>query len=173
MTKFRLLLVITALLVLGILAYSFLMNVSLVPTSHEQKILVKEKIVTPDPEERKIIGLPPGVKKEIKDIDVKNPVSEDWEEKLVESLKIQGGEAVEEVEIKRLASLVWVQNDVGINVESVVVTIKGKDNKESLFKAMVDSQSGKILETWDRPIEDPADPRKGYRLKVDPRYFNQ
>jgi hypothetical protein len=173
MTNLRLLLVLITLLILGAVAYSLLMDVSLLPETGVQKVLVKEVIVTPDPVQRTIIGLPVGVKKKIADIEVKNPVSEDWEEKLVEALKNQGGESVEKIEIKKVASLVWVQNDVGINVESVIVTIKGKDKKESLFKALVDSQTGKILETWDRPIQDPSNPKKGFRLKVDPRYFNQ
>ena len=172
MTKLRLLLVLVTLLILGAVAYSLLMDISLLP-SGEEKVLVKEVVVTPDPEERKIIGLPPGVKKEIKDIELNNSVSNDWEDKLIEALKNQGGDEVEAVEIKKISSFVWVQNDSGMNVESVVVTIKGKDKKESIFKAMVDSQSGKILETWDRPIHDPANPKKGFRLKVDPRYFNQ
>ena len=172
MTRSRLLIILVSLLVSGALLYALLSNLGEdAPT--EKKILIKETVLTPDPHERTVIGLSPCVKKEIKDLDVKNNVSEDWEEKLVESLKIQGGEAVKEIEIKKVASFVWVQNDIGINVESVIVTVKGKDAKESLFKAMVDSETGKILETWDRPIEDPVNPKKAFRLKLDPRYFNQ
>ena len=172
MTRSRLLIILVTLLVSGGLLYALLSNLGEdAPT--EKRILVKETVLTPDPPERTIIGLPPGVKKEVKDLDVKNSVSEDWEDKLVESLKIQGGEAVKDIEIKKVASFVWVQNDVGINVESVIVTVKGKDAKESIFKAMVDSETGKILETWDRPIEDLSNPKNGFRLKVDPRYFNQ
>jgi hypothetical protein len=169
MTKLRLLLVLMTLLVLGAIGYSFLMDVGKV----EKKELVKQIVATPEVQERKIMGLPAGVKKEAKDINVQNSESDDWEEKLVAALKIQGGDTVEKIEIKKVASLIWVQNDTGINVESVIVTIKGKDNKEAMFKALVDSQTGKILETWDRPIQDPTNPKKGYRLKVDPRYFNQ
>jgi hypothetical protein len=169
MTKLRILLVIVTLLVLGAIAYSFLLDVG----QAEKKILVEEVVVTPKAQERKVVGLPAGVKKEAKDIEVRNPESADWEEKLVEALKIQGGENVEKIEIKKVASLVWAQNDAGINVESVIVTVKGKDKKEAMFKALVDSQTGKILETWDRPIQDPTNPKKGYRLKVDPRNYNQ
>jgi hypothetical protein len=124
--------------------------------------------------ERKLIGVPPEKEKEVLEhLTLRNSISPEWEDKLTESLKAQGGDAVTNIQIKKVASLIWVQNGSGINVESVVITIKGKAEEESLFKALVDSQTGKILETWDRPVVDPINPRKAFRLKVDPRYFNQ
>lgn len=123
---------------------------------------------------RKIIGLPPEKEEAVlKDLKVANVVSEDWSERLKESIQLQGGDEIEEIVLSKVASLIWVQNDVGINVESVQVRIKNKEGDETLFRALVDSQTGKILETWDRPIMDPVNPRKGFRLTVDPRYFNQ
>jgi hypothetical protein len=52
------------------------------------------------------------------------------------------------------------------------VTLTNQQEAQSSFRAIVDAQTGKILETWDQTISDPADVRGGFRIKLDPRYTN-
>lgn len=99
-----------------------------------------------------------------------NSVSPDWQEKLEENLKIQGGEEVKEVKVTKVDSVIINRDGNPTNAESVVVVLKNERGEVSKFRAMIDSQSGRILETWDRPVSDPILPREEFKLKVDSRY---
>jgi hypothetical protein len=100
-----------------------------------------------------------------------NEVSEDWEGHLKDHLKLIGGEALQEIEVKTERSYIRVQDGIALNVESVHVTLTRDNQETSSFRALVDSQTGKILQTWDQPVYDPVNPREGHRIKIDPRYF--
>jgi len=101
-----------------------------------------------------------------------NTPSPDWEDLLQESLKAQGGKNLKEIKIKSEKSFVWTREENPLFVQSVVVTLINQQEAQSSFRAIVDSQTGKILETWDQTISDPADVRGGFRIKLDPRYTN-
>ncbi len=121
---------------------------------------------------RKVLGLPPkqSTKEALKRLRTINVVSPKWQEKLEENLKAQGGEGVKDIKVQKVESLIINQNGNAINTESVVISLKNEKGEISTFRAMIDSGSGKILETWDRPISDPMNPREEFKLKVDPRY---
>lgn len=85
-----------------------------------------------------------------------NPPSPLWEKELHKTLMSNGGETIKEVAIKKVASVVWVKNQGGMNAESVIITLKNKEGAESTFRALVDSATGRILETWDRTIFEPV-----------------
>ncbi len=99
-----------------------------------------------------------------------NTPSPAWENKLKNSLQEQAGGLIKEIQIKKERSLVWQRDDNSLFVESVVITVKNEMDVKSSFRALVDSQTGKVLESWDRTIFDPVNVRAGLRIKLDPRY---
>lgn len=122
---------------------------------------------------KQVLGLSPGKEtEEIKKLKVANKVSPEWEEKLEETIRHQGGSAVKSVEIHKVDSFIWAQDGIALNVESVIVTLKNSKNQETVFRVLVDAQNGKILKNWDRPVIDPANPRENFGIKVDSRYHN-
>jgi hypothetical protein len=88
------------------------------------------------------------------------------------SLKAQGGENLKEIKIEREKSLIWIKDEQALMVESVLVSLTNQQDSHSSFRALVDSQTGKILESWDRTLFDPATSKEGFRFKLDPRYSN-
>lgn len=95
-----------------------------------------------------------------------------WQSHLHKALKAQAGKSLKEIKIVKEKSFVYKKDQIPLHVESVLITLTNQQNATSSFRALVDSQTGKVLETWDRPIFDPADVRQGFRFKLDPRYTN-
>lgn len=120
---------------------------------------------------KKVIGLQSGKEKDqLKNIRVANTPSPLWEPALEESLRLQGGKELKDIKLNKVDSFVWNHDGVALFVESVIVTIKNSKNEETIFRVLVDAQSGKILKNWDQPVIDPVNPRQGFRIKIDPRY---
>lgn len=172
MTKKHYLIIFITLLVVLRVAYFLKQK----PMSDDLNIQESSKI---DPEKleidgKKVVGLTPGHEaEEIQKLKVSNVVSPDWQTNLEESLRVQGGDAVKGVEIQKVDSFIWSHDGVSLNVESVIITVKGENNKATTFRALVDAQNGKILNNWDQPIIEYADPLKQPRIKIDPRYHGQ
>lgn len=102
-----------------------------------------------------------------------NQPSPDWEKRLEASLKEQAGNSLKDIKIKTENSLVWMRDENPLLVESVIITLTNHKKMESTFRALVDSQSGKVLESWDRTITDPGQIKEeGFKIKLDPRYTN-
>lgn len=101
-----------------------------------------------------------------------NTPSLDWEKRLETSLKVQGGSELKEIKIKKEKSLVWMRDENPLMVESVVVTLTNQQDVASSFRALVDSQTGKVLESWDRTVFEPAPGAEESRFKLDSRYSN-
>lgn len=93
-----------------------------------------------------------------------------WKKEVLHSLEKLGGDEVKTVSIKKVESVVWMKNEGGINAESVIITLKNKEGMESSFRALVDAQTGRILETWDRTIFEPVGHQEGL-IQLDERYF--
>ncbi|GEM_PF-6909043 len=104
-----------------------------------------------------------------------NTPSPNWEKDLTKSLANLGGEEVKNIAVKKIASVIWMKNEGGMNAESVIITLTNKDGAESTFRAMIDSATGRILQTWDRTIFEPAGRRDRHELTldVDPSYFTE
>jgi hypothetical protein len=125
------------------------------------------------PQARKVSSLPPVKEAQSlpsENVQIAHQISPHWEEELTEQLKSQGGSSLKEVKVKKIDSVIWKQHNLTLQAESVIVSLKNKQGEEVSFRAMVDSQTGKILESWDRPVVDPLNPREGFGLKLDPRY---
>lgn len=122
---------------------------------------------------RRVMNLPPGREKEaLEAIKINNKVSEHWEEGVEHALKAQGGDAIKDITITKIESLIWTQPGFAINVESVVIGITNLKGERTSFRALVDSENGKIIQTWDQPVIDSINPRENMGIKVDPRYLN-
>lgn len=122
---------------------------------------------------RKVLGLTPGEeKKEVEDLKFANDISEEWQEGVEKALRAQGGSSLSEIDIKKTDSFIWAHEGVALNVESVMITLKNQNGEERKFRAMVDSETGKILRTWDHPVIDPMNPRENPGISIDPRYHN-
>lgn len=109
------------------------------------------------------------IKKGEKNFFVNTPQKE-WKKQLEQSLRDQGGDFITDVEIKHERSLIWHRDDQPLRVESVMITLTNKHKSQSHFRAMIEPQTGKILETWDKTIFEPADKQEEFRFKLDPRY---
>lgn len=122
---------------------------------------------------RKVLGLTPGEEnKEVEDLKFANEISEEWQEGVEKALRTQGGSSLSEVDIKKTDSFIWAHEGVALNVESILITLKNQNGEERKFRAMVDSETGKILRTWDHPVIDPMNPRESRGVSIDPRYHN-
>jgi hypothetical protein len=102
-----------------------------------------------------------------------NYVSDKWEENLEKVLRTQAGDSLRSLEIKKVDSFIWNQDNLALHVESVIITVKNKKNHETSFRALVDAQTGKILKTWDQPVFDPVNPKDNFKIKIDPRYHSE
>ena len=152
------------------------------PRQAPTRILKTEKVpkaapkIDPDSlkiEGKRVVGLRPGnEKEEIKKLKVANTPSKNWGQALEETLRAQGGDAIKEIKFDKVDSFVWAHDGVALFVESVIVTLKSDKNVSTTFRVLVDAQNGKILKNWDHPVFDPANPREGFRIKIDPRYHS-
>lgn len=133
--------------------------------SPSQKIVMKEG--------RKVLGIAPKEEDEIKDLKVTNKVSPKWEENLKLAVTRQGGNTLKSINVIKEDSFIWVHGGVGLNVESVLVNLQGQRDQETSFRALVDSQTGKILQTWDWPIVDEFIKSEDSGVALDPRYQGQ
>ena len=95
----------------------------------------------------------------------------EWKEKLEDNIRELSDNQDTQITIVHERSMNW--NDQGqiIPAEAVKVMVKG-EKKSTNFRALVDANSGRIIQTWDQPVYDPVNPREGFGIKLDPRYDN-
>lgn len=101
-----------------------------------------------------------------------NTPSDSWEEKLESGLKEQAGDSLKEIKITKERSLIWMRDSNPLHVEAVTISMTNKEEVKASFRALVDSQTGKVLESYDQTIFDPADVRAEFRLNLDQRNAN-
>jgi hypothetical protein len=141
-------------------------------TQEKMKIVINEEKL--EINGRKIIGLPPGREKQfLQKLNVANRPNEEWKTGLERSLRAQGGEKLRDLKMDKVDSFVWVQDDIALFVESVLVQVKNESNVNIKFRVLVDAQTGKILNNWDRPVIDIFDPKSEYKIPIDSRYHSE
>jgi hypothetical protein len=124
---------------------------------------------------RKVIGILPSQKGQGSRparIALSNKVSSHWKEDLEKTLTTLGGPTLKDIKISKLDSFVWSVSGQALNVESVIITLENTRGEISKFNALIDSQNGKIIQTWNQPTVDPSSPRDNPGVRIDPRYFN-
>jgi hypothetical protein len=132
-------------------------------TTQEEKEALKlgEKselaaLVTPIFEDRHLIGDPRVLKlglKEIKKIERINNPSDDWEDQLsTELLRFHDRDT--KLFIRPERGLIRIEGDKMRFVEEVVVSFVTERKGQTSFKALVDSETGKVLATWDQTVQE-------------------
>lgn len=123
-------------------------------------------------EKRRIIGQAPSTNQDNNSVDTPtdNTPNEEWQDYLEETLRTQGGSSIESIEVKKVEPAILKRDQRHLAVESVVITLTKPDGSQSSFRALVDSETGKILETWDRPVFDPVHPNDNFKVKVPAHY---
>ncbi|MBT7610499.1 MAG: hypothetical protein HN576_12140 [Bacteriovoracaceae bacterium] len=99
---------------------------------------------------RRIIG---HIKKDMNDINFINKVEKTWKDKLSEKL-LQHRDRQAKLFIKSENSVIKIQNGSARYLEQVNITFLFKGDDSNSFKAFVDSETGEILNTWNRSIHD-------------------
>jgi hypothetical protein len=79
----------------------------------------------------------------------------EWKIKVEKNLKQQMGDGLKELTIRPLKSTIIERDDHQIPAQIVLVTLKNTDNVTTSFNALIDPQSGKVLETWNQPVFEP------------------
>lgn len=122
---------------------------------------------------KRVVGLPAGQEKsEIMKIHVSNRPSDDWKPGLEKALVAQGGNNIKDIKIEKLDSYIWTESGVSLHVDTVKITLKDQKDSSVSFNAMIDSQTGKILKNWNQPVIDNFNHQKKFKVRIDPRYYN-
>jgi hypothetical protein len=123
---------------------------------------------------KKVLGLPPGNERTtIRNLRIANRSQGNWKPGLHKALMAQGGNLIKDIKVEELDSFIWNESGIAIHVETVKISLKNAKNETTVFNAMVDSETGKILQNWNQPIIDNFDKRDNYKIKIDPRYLNE
>jgi hypothetical protein len=93
-----------------------------------------------------------------------------WETNFRNSILAQAGDNPPEITITKVKSFVMQRDGVSLNVDSVIVNLKVDKKDRTTFSALIDSDTGKIIQTWNQPIYDPIDHKDNFSIKIDPRY---
>lgn len=92
---------------------------------------------------RKIIGA--------KKFKLINSISSDWKDKAVKKLShVWHSSHSNSLEIKSIKSAIFVKNGIGKNVEHVLISITNDKGLPASFEAYIDSESGKIVQSWNK-----------------------
>lgn len=115
--------------------------------------------------------VPPDVSQDkVEDIMTDNMPSEEWQELFEEVIRAQAGSSIDTIDIKKTESVIVKRDKRTLAAESVVVTLTKPDGTQSSFRALVDSETGRVIETWDRPLFDPVHPNENFKIKVPAHY---
>lgn len=166
---------ILILLGIGLVVYYFYFSSG--PVTEQTKVPKPHtsKAHAPSPEltinGRKVVNLPAGkTQKDLQDFVPLNEPSPEWQKNVKAAMLTQAGGKLKDLQIKKVESLVWIQNQTPLNVESVQISFKDPNNREIAFRALVDSQSGRLLQTWDQPVIDSPQRDSDDGIGLDPRY---
>ena len=84
-----------------------------------------------------------------------NQISPDWKKKLENSLQYQMGSELKDLKVQPLKELILERDGHALHVQAVLIKIKNIADMESSFNAIIDSQTGKVIETWNQPVFEP------------------
>ncbi|MDC1175058.1 hypothetical protein OAT67_06670 [Bacteriovoracaceae bacterium] len=95
-----------------------------------------------------------------------NQPTKEWKEHLAKSL-LRGREHDEvSVFIKKEKSFIRAERNGARYIEQVVVNIKKTDHGSTGYRAYIDSETGKVLQTWDRSVHEHGQFKKGHTFKL-------
>lgn len=103
---------------------------------------------------RQLIGeVYPEHQEETTPLKMKNQIDPNWESNLTKEL-LRFHQDDTKVFLKKDASLIKLQKNEGVYLEQVAITYLLPNGSQNSFNALVDSQSGKIVETWGSTIHE-------------------
>lgn len=119
----------------------------------------KDAISPPDEYQgRKIIGVDAKkvIDTEKKDeIKIENEINSEWQELLVKNLSEYKSHPEGKFKITPVRSVLYMKDSVGVYAEEVIVEYSEPNGaKRSSYKALVDSETGKTIETWSQSINE-------------------
>ncbi len=104
------------------------------------------------------------VNKDLEDEDTElqmhNAINPEWKDNLGKNLII-GQDENTKVLIVEQTPVIEVRDGKGRYMEEVIITFLKKNGNRSSYRAMVDSSSGQILDTWDRTINEQLMKKRG------------
>lgn len=101
------------------------------------------------------------------ELEMINKQSSNWKEILGNDL-VRFQKENTKVLIKEEFPVIKVQNGKGQFLEQVIITYLSNNGNLSSYRALVDSESGSITETWDKTIHEKAhEERAGFTLPLD------
>ena len=103
------------------------------------------------PLKRKTIGLPKGKKIEDLNLEFRNRINRDWKKILGEKLLYDLQDETQ-VFIKKIDSLLEIKGNEATYLEIAIVKFYDSKGNQSSFRALVDTESGKIMRRWDKTI---------------------
>jgi hypothetical protein len=101
--------------------------------------------------ERSIIN--PSGKKLGKNTSAKNQISKEWKERLGQNL-LRFLRPDTSVFIKKQGSVSLIEQNQLRHAEVVIIQLKSPEGRRYSYNAYVDSESGKVLQTWNRTIHE-------------------
>jgi len=126
-----------------------------------QKVVAK-KIVHHQKSSRAIASIPspqaPNKKREvvgkfsdIGSIRVINKENKDWKELYSKNfLRMLGDTKIKDFNVKLKKSILKVNNNIGQQMEHVIVSYTKPDGNPLSFEALIDSQTGSVVQTWNK-----------------------
>lgn len=100
-------------------------------------------------------------------------LDEPWEENVKVQLKRQAMDDSVEVNIIKESTLFWEEMGTSIEANTIKVQLRTPAGETTSFRALIDSNTGKVLRTWDRPVLDPINPRERSGIKINSRYHTR
>lgn len=118
----------------------------------EGKLIREKRVLTGD------------VNKDLEDEDTElqmhNAVNPEWKDNLGKNLIIGQAENTK-VLIVEETPVIEVRDGKGRYMEEVIITFLKENGQRSSYRAMVDSSSGEVLDTWDRTIHEQLIKKRG------------
>lgn len=88
---------------------------------------------------------------DLKKIKFNNKVRKDWKEKYETNfLRMASVKDVKNLKIKLKRSILKVKNNVGTNYEHIIVSYNKPNGQPFSFEALIDSETGSLVKTWNQ-----------------------
>jgi hypothetical protein len=95
--------------------------------------------------DRKVVG------SNSKKYNIINTVNKDWKKLARKKLAFTWGHKIGRIiEIESIKPAIYVKHGIGKNVEHVKISLTDENGKYSGYEAYIDSESGSIIQTWNR-----------------------
>lgn len=80
-----------------------------------------------------------------------NKINKDWKKLATKKLAFTWGHKIGRIiEIDSIKPAIYVKHGIGKNVEHVRISLTDENGKHSGYEAYIDSESGSIIQTWNR-----------------------